>query len=149
MIATSNCPSEKGPGVVPAVPAQRLKIRLGDHLLLSAQSRSEAGVLSFEDDQFPGVWHNAGRLISSLFGPEHVDLLEQMDYQHRLIMRVALVAETILEVRRNEAGTAILTDAYSWWLPLDQATLGDILEDTGMDKYAEPINIDNPFGAHA
>ena len=131
----------------PLPPALRLKIHLEDQILLSAESRSEAGVLSFEDDQYPGVVHDAGRLISSLLAPAHFSLVERLDHMSHLRLRISLVAEETLELRLNDAGTVILTDNYSWWLPLDQATLGDILEDTGMDKYAEPISVDNPFGA--
>jgi hypothetical protein len=128
-------------------PALRLKIHLGGKLLLSAESKSEAGVLSFKDDMYPGIWHNAGRLIQALFAPGHIETINMMDPQDHLKMHVSLLAEETLIVRYNDAGNLILTNAYSWWLPLEQATLGDILEDTGMDKYAEPINVDNPFGA--
>ncbi|KKN90419.1 hypothetical protein LCGC14_0227880 [marine sediment metagenome] len=130
-------------------PALRLKIHLEGKLLLCAESRSEGGVLSFKDDQYPDVWHNAGRLIQALFGPDHMEAIGLMEPQDHLKMRVSLIAEETLVVRYNDAGSIILTDAYSWWLPLEQATLGDILEDTGMGKYAEPINVDNPFGAHS
>ena len=129
-------------------PALRLKIHLDDQILLSAESRSEGGVLSFEDDQYLGIWHDAGRLISSLLSPAQVDVINRMDHRCHLILKVSLVAQERLELRRDDDGVVILTDAHSWWLPLDQATLGDILEDTGMDKYAEPISVDNPFGAH-
>lgn len=127
----------------------RLKIHLGGACLLSALSRSENGILAFEEDAPHGDFHNASRALSALITPKLAELLSTLESTEMLLLEIALVEHATLLVMWGEAQELVVGDGRSWWIPLDQITLGDILEEAGLMRFAETIDVANPFGVVA
>jgi hypothetical protein len=127
----------------------RLKIYLDQQCILSARSRSANGILSFMDDVDPECWHNGGRRLSSLLDPHAADRIARLDYFEQIDMRVNLVDWARLGLRRPESEGIILTDCARWWLPFEDVTLSDVLEECGLRQHAEPLDIADPFSIPA
>jgi hypothetical protein len=122
-----------------------LVIRLGEKMILSARSESEGGILSFHDNRYAGLYHGATRKLAALFDDEDRSLVSEMDQDMIIPVSLTLMESRQLYIFLHDGKLPAISDAATWWMPLEDCTLDDILQGTGLSSFAEPVNVANPF----
>jgi hypothetical protein len=125
--------------------APKLLISHHDRLLFSASSESLKGVLSFRCAADPVVTVSASSLLHGLMDIDAI-MGESPDVHGERIF-VELVEFAVLTVRDADQKGRILSGVNDKWVPLREATVGDLIDLSGLQRYTEPMDVSDPFTA--